>query len=246
MKKLLIGLVAVFAIAGCQKVDHEDPILPVIQSSEKNISEVVFKKTDNPSLSGDIVATIIGDSVKAVFSKSFSLNNLVPTINFSGKSISPASKTPQNFSNPVTYTVTAEDGSTLKFIVAASNRQMSDSQFTLNSKWKLLRDSLSNINFFFYEGGNWWYPGPGVYYGTASDYYDFKDDGKVNLYANQQAYTTPFQLLSNNKLSFSESDPIYDPATIVTLTEKELVFFWTKESTYNGGGHYYRKVYLYK
>ncbi|MBX3229069.1 MAG: chitobiase/beta-hexosaminidase C-terminal domain-containing protein [Labilithrix sp.] len=47
------------------------------------------------------------------------LKNLVPTIAFVGKSISPASLQPQDFTNPVTYTVTAYDGSTRDYTVTA-------------------------------------------------------------------------------------------------------------------------------
>lgn len=116
----------------------------------------------------------------------------------------------------------------------------------IQGKWKVLRDSLSNINFYFQEGGSWHYPTPGVYYGNASDYYEFKSDGKLSLFENQNSYNTTYSLISDTKLSTPELDVIYDPATIVTLTDKEFIFYWTKESTYNGGGHYYRKLYLYK
>jgi len=151
MKKLLIGLVAVLALAGCQK-DHDDPPPPDVPTPEK---------------------LILG-------------------------------------------------------------------------KWKVLRDSLSNINFYFQENGSWHYPTPGVYYGNASDYYEFKADDKLSVYENQNSYNTTYSLTTTSKLSTPELDIIYDPAVIVTLTDKEFTFYWTKESTFNGGGHYYRKLFLYK
>jgi len=45
---------------------------------------------------------------------------LVPTITHTGKSISPESGVPQNFTNPVTYTVTADDESTQDFLVTVT------------------------------------------------------------------------------------------------------------------------------
>jgi hypothetical protein len=244
MKKLLIGLVAIFVFAGCDKANDPPPI---IQSSEKSISEVIFKKSDNPSLLKDIVATIAGDSVKAIFSKGLSLNSLIPTINFLGKTISPANKTPQNFSNAITYTVSAEDGSTKKFTFAASNRPMSDSQYMATGKWKVLKDSLYNNNFFFFETGSWHFPTPGVYIGKAADYFNFKEDGSIDVYANQNSYNKgTWSLLSNNRFSISELDVIYDPAFILELTETKLTLFWTHESTINGPGQYRRTLYLIK
>jgi hypothetical protein len=44
-------------------------------------------------------------------------NNLTPAIEYIGKSVSPGSGISQNFNSPVTYTVTAEDGSTLDYEV---------------------------------------------------------------------------------------------------------------------------------
>lgn len=45
------------------------------------------------------------------------LTSLTPTITHTGESISPASGEAQNFSTPVTYTVTAVDGSTAEYVV---------------------------------------------------------------------------------------------------------------------------------
>ena len=116
----------------------------------------------------------------------------------------------------------------------------------IQGKWKVLRDSLSNINFYFQEGGSWHYPTPGVYTGNASDFYEFKADGKLSIFENGNSYNTTYSLIANNKLSNPELDPIYDPASIIAISENTLTLFWTKESTYNGGGHYGRMLYLSK
>ena len=45
------------------------------------------------------------------------VTSLTPTITYTGKSISPATGVAQNFTSPVTYTVTAADSSTRAYIV---------------------------------------------------------------------------------------------------------------------------------
>jgi hypothetical protein len=241
MKKVLPYFLSLFILSACQKGNNDS-----VKSSEKNIGQVIFKVTDNPSLSKDVIGSLNGDSMKIVFSKNISLKNLIPTISFSGKSISPANKVPQDFTNPITYTITAEDGSTKRITFAGSNRTQSDSVLLLYGKWKVLRDSLSNLNFFFWEAGHYVYPTPGVYYGTIQDHYTFNENGTLNILENQNTYNATYALLSNNKLSIPDLDIVYTPASIITLTEDKLTVFWTQESTVSGGGHYGRMLYLVK
>ena len=67
------------------------------------------------------------------------LTNLIPTITIpDGAVISPASEEVQDFTNPVTYTVTAEDGSTSQYTISVtvpnafiSVWNLSDGEFTL-------------------------------------------------------------------------------------------------------------------
>jgi hypothetical protein len=49
-----------------------------------------------------------------------SLTSLTPTIIITGASVSPASGAAQNFSSPVTYTVTAADASTKEYVVTVT------------------------------------------------------------------------------------------------------------------------------
>jgi hypothetical protein len=59
------------------------------------------------------------DTIRVLFPSGTALTALKPTITYIGKSVSPASKTSQDFSSAVQYTVTAEDGSTKKYSVLA-------------------------------------------------------------------------------------------------------------------------------
>ena len=53
---------------------------------------------------------------------SANLSNLTPTVTHTGASISPASGTAQDFSEPVTYTVTAANGTTKEYVVTVAKR----------------------------------------------------------------------------------------------------------------------------
>jgi hypothetical protein len=65
----------------------------------------------------DTVATISGSAISVTLPHGTNLTALVPTITHTGVSISPADGQAQDFSAPLTYTVTAEDGSTQAYTV---------------------------------------------------------------------------------------------------------------------------------
>ena len=65
-------------------------------------------------------ARITGTTVKSVLPYGASVTALTPVITHNGASISPESGTAQNFSSPVTYTVTATDGTTEQYTVSVT------------------------------------------------------------------------------------------------------------------------------
>jgi len=91
-------------------------------SSQKSYTVTVTKAAASSacditacSFPGLGAATIAGNLVTLVVPQSQSVNPLSPTFTLSaGATISPLSGSPQNFSNSVSYTVTAENGSTTK------------------------------------------------------------------------------------------------------------------------------------
>lgn len=113
-------------ILSCQKPENPDPL----SKNEKTVSSFVLNTTDNPSLSTDVLGTIVGDSIKIVLPTGSALGNYRPTISYTGKSLTPESKTTQNFANSLTYTVTAEDGSTKTYLVTTGVQQASDKNIT--------------------------------------------------------------------------------------------------------------------
>ena len=96
-------------VVSCKKT--EDPVVP--KSSEKTISAFGFN-----GLTPAVTASVSGNAITATVPFGTALTALVPTITLSPKAIvSPASGVAQDFSNAVTYTVTAEDGTTQRYTV---------------------------------------------------------------------------------------------------------------------------------
>ncbi len=116
MRKLtsLLLLISLVLFYGCEKEGGEGT-----ESSKKKILGFRFEQL-NPAITGVIneqARTIVLTDVPA----ETGLAALVPTISLSaGATVSPASGTPQNFTNPVVYTVTAEDGSNVTYTVTAT------------------------------------------------------------------------------------------------------------------------------
>lgn len=117
MKKLS-AIIAMFIslimlTASCTKED-EKPTL----SSEKQILSIVFSQF-NPA-----VVAILDQNSKtatAIIPASGNITALIPTISVSnGASVNPASGTVTDFTSPVVYTITAEDGSTTTYTVTVT------------------------------------------------------------------------------------------------------------------------------
>ena len=215
---------------GCKK-DGSRPTL----SSEKTISGVVFKSSDNPGLSADIMGIVTLDSIKIEFPYGVSLNNLMPTINYVGKKITPASRIPQNFTNAVAYTVEAEDGTTRTYTFS-SKLQTADTAALLIGRWNLTKDSISSINFYYSNGD---IPLSGVLNGTAQDYYEFYSNQTLYISENHITGTSHYQFLPNNQIYFDGWN-LMGNATTLMLTSTNASFSWSTTSP--NGGRYYRKA----
>lgn len=94
------------------KVDFSGKKLAADQSSEAAITTFTFDHPEvvsQPVIEGTNITFMVSDVIQPE-----DLAALVPTIQISDKAtISPASGVAQDFSNPVTYTVTSEDGITI-------------------------------------------------------------------------------------------------------------------------------------
>jgi len=94
----------------------------VAAASDKSITSFVFKAANNSVLSSDITGTVYQNShtIGASVPAGTSVTALCPTVTIAGSSVNPASDAVKDFSNPVTYTVTAADGSTQDYTAAVS------------------------------------------------------------------------------------------------------------------------------
>jgi len=100
--------------------------------SDKKILSFTFRSADNSSILSSDVSGIIGtDSIFIILPAATPLTNLKPFIVFSGKTLSPANSLPQNFTNPIKYTVTATDSTIKNYIVkvTAGSRSINGTVF---------------------------------------------------------------------------------------------------------------------
>lgn len=75
--------------------------------------------------------TIDGTNITVELPYGIPITQLIPTISITGVLVSPASGVAQDFTNPVIYTVTAEDSSTKEYIVTITNTPNSARSITL-------------------------------------------------------------------------------------------------------------------
>ncbi len=106
------------------------------KSSAKEISSFAFEASKNSGLTADAAGTITDTSIAVTLPSGTAVTSLTPTIAVSADaSVSPASGEAKDFTSPVTYTVTAQDGSTKVFTVtvtvAASSSAKDITQFTI-------------------------------------------------------------------------------------------------------------------
>ncbi len=96
------------------------------KSSAKNITAFVFTDTANSALSQDIVGTISGTGITLTVPSGTDVTALVASFTTTGTSVSigatvqQSGVTANNFTGMVTYTVTAQDGSTKDYTVTVT------------------------------------------------------------------------------------------------------------------------------
>lgn len=118
-----LAAICFLTISSCTKQETYPEPLVLEKSDQKEIISIAFIGADSIQIaSSDIYVNVENDTFYISFPYVTDLNNLVPKIAYKGMQISPASGIAQDFSQPVDYTVTAEDSTTKKFVVVASIR----------------------------------------------------------------------------------------------------------------------------
>ncbi len=131
------------------------PAAPVqAASSNAEIITFEFTQTKNPLLSANLTGTPTTVNDVATVDVSYPYNSLtteqkqslIPTITVSNAaSISPASDTAQDFTSPVTYTVTAEDGTTKTWTISLTERSATQRSITYERDGGEIKCSVSNV-----------------------------------------------------------------------------------------------------
>jgi hypothetical protein len=98
-------------------------------------------------------------------------------------------------------------------------------QDRISGKWKL-ESTVSND---FYSGTSH----INTYTGTAADYADFRNDGKVYSFVNNNYDTAAYGIISDTKMWIENSTDTFD---ILTLTDANLKIY--RKETYNATEYY--------
>lgn len=91
------------------------------KSTAKEITELRLEGT---------LGTIVGDVITVLLPPSANLTSLAPEISITGASVSPPSLTPQDFTGPVRYRVTAADGTVREYVVVVQLTGLSAKKIT--------------------------------------------------------------------------------------------------------------------
>lgn len=112
-------LLIIILLISCSKTGT-----PTTLDSAKQILSFSLKKADGTAFAAaEINLSITADAVTVTIPAGTDRTQLVPEIAISGVTISPLSGAMQNFTNPVLYTVTAEDGTTANYTVSVKNAE---------------------------------------------------------------------------------------------------------------------------
>jgi len=145
MKKILTSITLLFLfIISCKSDDN----IEVIRSDQKQITVFTILADQNDTLNENISATLsLSDSnrmIKAIVPNGTDITALEPSIKISkNATISPEGK--QDFTNPVVYVVTAEDGSKLTYTVILEITPSNLKQI-LNFEFKANENNLLKID----------------------------------------------------------------------------------------------------
>ena len=117
--QFIITLLLVTLITGCSK-DDDSAIQETELSNENKITSFIFLLTNNP-IDVNVIATIDNENktISAFVPPGTNVNGLLPEIEVSPNA-QINTQIAQDFTNPVSYTVTAEDGTTATYVVSVS------------------------------------------------------------------------------------------------------------------------------
>ena len=90
-------------------------------SDDKQITAFTLELPNGTPIDSPQVSVNIGsDSIYIALDSGISVDGLIPIITTTGAVLAPASGTPQDFKNPITYKVTARDGTIQSYVVVVT------------------------------------------------------------------------------------------------------------------------------
>jgi len=111
---LLLSILLIGSLSSCIKLVQD-------QTSTKQITAFALELPTGTPIDTSLVTVNIGtDSIHITVPVGINLDGLIPTITTTGAEINPANGAPQNFTNPVTYLVTAQDGTSQTYVVVVA------------------------------------------------------------------------------------------------------------------------------
>ncbi|WP_405266345.1 beta strand repeat-containing protein [Cellulophaga sp. Ld12] len=118
--------------------DFTNPVIYTVTAEDASTQEYTITVTVAPSDSKDIRAfsidgingTITGTDISITLPSITDVTALEPTVTHTGATVSPASGVAQDFTNPVIYTVSAEDASTQEYTVTVTVAQSDSKDIT--------------------------------------------------------------------------------------------------------------------
>ncbi len=125
-------------------------IVTVASNTAKDITAFSFNASANSGLSSDITGTITSTDIEVTVPYGTDVSNLVASFTATGTSVSVegtqqiSGSTANDFSNPVSYTVTAENGSTCNYSVTVTVASNTAKEITAFSFSAAVNDELSS------------------------------------------------------------------------------------------------------
>jgi outer membrane protein assembly factor BamB len=128
-----------------------------LEASDKEIISFALKQANSAGFDTTGVSVSIGkDTIHINLPPNINLTQLIPEVAITGVSITPASGTVVDFSQPVTFTITAEDGSTKSYVVIVSSTSLTTTLFVGSSNNRFYAiDAFTGSLKWMYQGTNW-------------------------------------------------------------------------------------------
>ncbi|MBP7901928.1 MAG: cadherin-like beta sandwich domain-containing protein, partial [Spirochaetes bacterium] len=234
-----ISAMLLFSTAACSDTAVGNDLWDNVTSSKVTSNKQITSFTLN-----GYKARISGTTVKSVLPLGTSVMALAPVITHNGAAISPESGTVQDFSSPVTYTVTATDGTTEKYTVSVT---VLDAAGMANADLSILKVKKGKLQPTFNAGETNYLDAPIPFSDSANPAYNAKQSNSVIADPEILIATMKMELESNGKVSVENATEHVFPeievgpnkvTIIVTAADKTT----TKKYTVN----MYRAIPIFK